>query len=280
MTTSSHLNFSEVMGKEYLTESNRLRGRILKAAIGAGGGHIGGSFSVIDLLYYLFRDVLRNMSAAGTEPNRDRLILSKGHSCLALYACLDEFGFIQKDELFSFLELDSRLAGHSEHFLIPAIEITTGSLGHGLGVGAGMALAGKMNSQQWKTFCIVGDGECNEGSIWESFMFIAQHKLNNLITFIDSNKQESLDFTKNILSIEPIKEKIEAFGLNAIEIDGHSFQEISKSINQALESDIPTVIICHTVKGKGVDFMEGVMKWHYRAPSEQELNDSLIQLGN
>lgn len=260
-------------------ESNKLRARILAAAKKAGGGHIGGAFSVIDVLLYLFTHTLSVDPTEVSAPNRDRLILSKGHSCLALYACLEKFGFLEEDEIFTFLETNSRLAGHSEHFLIPSIELTTGSLGHGLGVSAGMALSAKMDEAPWLTFCILGDGECNEGSVWESFMFIAQHNLKNLITIIDYNKQESLDFTKNILSIDPLAAKIAAFGLNPIEINGHSFAEIHRAVDLAKKSEIPTVIVSNTVKGKGVSFMEGVMKWHYRAPNEEEYLLAVLELG-
>jgi transketolase len=226
----------------------------------------------------MYLKVLRVDPKNQKDPDRDRIILSKGHSCLALYACLERFGFIEQGELSTFLAHDSRLAGHAEHFHLDCIEITTGSLGHGLGVAAGMSLAAKIKNKPWKTFCILGDGECNEGSVWESIMFISQHKLNNLITIIDSNKQESLDFTRNILSIEPLAEKIRAFGLNAIEINGHSFNEIKAAFSIALNSIEPCVIIANTVKGKGVDFMQAEMKWHYRAPNDEEMLLAMEQL--
>jgi transketolase len=264
--------------QEFQAESNRLRMRMFEVAKKAGGGHLGGSFSVIDVLFFLYAEVLNIDSNDSRNPTRDRLILSKGHSCLALYVCLEKFGFIASDEALTFLEEDSRLAGHSEHFHIDSIEITTGSLGHGLGVAAGIALAAKKMGATWRTFCILGDGECNEGSVWETLMFIAQHNLNNIVTIIDANKQESLDWTKNILSIDPISEKVRAFGLNPIEIDGHSFVEIQSAFQKASASNQPTVIIANTIKGKGVDFMEGSMKWHYRAPSDDEFKLGIEQL--
>lgn len=264
--------------QQFRSRSNELRVMMLKAAHKAGGGHLGGAFSVIDILLYLYSQVLKLDPSNPNLPNRDRLILSKGHSCLALYACMEEFGFLFPGELMTFLETDSRLAGHSEHFLLPGVEITTGSLGHGLGISAGIALAGKRQNAPWKVFCILGDGECNEGSIWESLLFIRQHSLNNLITIIDYNKQESLDRTENILSIDPLSKKIESFGLMPIEIDGHSFEEIENAIATAAESQIPVVIVANTIKGYGVDFMEEVTKWHYRGPTDEELNEARIQL--
>ena len=266
--------------QEYQVQSDGLRIRMLEIAKRAGGGHLGGSFSVIDVLLFLYSEVLNIDPKDVKNSKRDRLILSKGHSCLALYVCLEKFGFIAKDEALTFLEEDSRLAGHAEHFHIDSIEITTGSLGHGLGVAAGMALAAKKMDETWKTFCILGDGECNEGSVWETLMFIAQHNLNNIITIIDANKQESLDWTKNILSIDPISDKIKAFGLNPIEINGHSFVEIQNAFQKASISDKPSVIVANTIKGKGVDFMEGSMKWHYRAPSDDEFKLGIEQLRN
>jgi transketolase len=260
------------------SQSNELRVVMLEAAHKAGGGHLGGAFSVIDILLYLYSQVLTFDPNNPNLPNRDRLILSKGHSCLALYACMEEFGFLSPGELMTFLETGSRLAGHSEHFLIPGVEVTTGSLGHGLGISAGIALAGKKQKAPWKVFCILGDGECNEGSIWESLLFVRQHSLNNLITIIDYNKQESLDRTENILSIDPLPKKVEAFGLIPLEIDGHSFKEIESAFATAIQSETPVVIIANTIKGYGVDFMEEVTKWHYRGPTQEELNEARIQL--
>ncbi len=264
--------------QNFFDSTSRLRIRMLKASAFANGGHLGGAFSVIDLLYFLYAHELTYEATDAEFSERDRLVLSKGHASLALYACLEEFGFLRKDEIFSFTQENSRLAGHSEHFLIPGVEITTGSLGHGLGVSAGIALAGRMNEAEWKVFCILGDGECNEGSIWESMMFISQHKLSNLITIIDNNKQVSLDRTTSILSVEPLKEKINSFGLHPIEIDGHSYTEISNALREAKSSSLPAVIIANTIKGKGVDFMEAETKWHYRAPSEDELIRAIRQL--
>ena len=259
-------------------ESARLRLRILTAAHIAKGGHIGGAFSVLEVLIYIYEYILKFDANNPLMPDRDRLILSKGHSCLALYACLENYGLIENDELMTFLETNSRLPGHSEHFHIPSIEITTGSLGHGIGVAAGIALAEKKISSNFRTICILGDGECNEGSVWESFMFIRQHNLNKLITIIDYNKQESLDLTEKILSIEPLCDKITAFGLNAIEINGHAYNDIDNAFRDAIQSEKPSVIIANTIKGKGVDFMEGVTKWHYRAPTSEELEFATQQL--
>lgn len=264
---------------EFKSKGKKFRLGILTAAYSANGGHLGGAFSILDILIFMYEYVLNVDSQNQFMPTRDRLIFSKGHSCLALYACLEYYGFLEKGELDSFLKTDSRLPGHSEHLLTPGVEITTGSLGHGIGVAAGIALAEQKLQTGFKTFCILGDGECNEGSVWESFLFIKQHNLTKLVTIIDFNKQESLNLTEKILSIEPLRDKIISFGLNAIEIDGHSFNEIERGFREASLSKNPSVIIAHTIKGKGVDFMEGVTKWHYRAPSIDEYKLASFQLG-
>jgi len=257
--------------------SKKLRRRILNVAVGKGG-HIGGSFSAIDVILTLYKYVLKiNLKNAQWE-DRDRFVLSKGHCSLALYAVLEEVGFLNPGELDTYTLAGSRLAGHAEHFDIPAIEMTTGSLGHGISCAAGMALAAKISDKNWKVYCVIGDGECNEGSVWETLLFVAQQKLKNLVIIVDNNKMESLDFTKNILSIEPLAAKFTSFNFEVREIDGHNFEKILSSLLDPPKFDKPVIVIADTVKGKGVSFMENNAVWHFRAPSEAELIKALEEL--
>lgn len=274
---SSSFSLSESRTKELESISKKLRRRILSVALGKGG-HIGGSFSSIDIILVLYKEILRLDLQNPKWDDRDRFILSKGHCSLALYAVLEEIGVLNKDELDTYTIKNSRLAGHVEDFEIPEIELSTGSLGHGLACAAGSALAAKMLNKSWKVFCVLGDGECNEGSVWESLLFIAQQKLNNLIVIIDNNNMESLDSTNNILSIEPLYEKFTSFNFEVREINGHNLNEIYNSIISPLTTDKPLIVIANTIKGKGVSFMENTPMWHYRAPSETELLDAMLEL--
>jgi len=257
--------------------SKKLRRRILNVAAGKGG-HIGGSFSALDIILTLYKNVLNINLEDPKWPERDRFILSKGHCSLALYAVLEEIGFLEPGELDNYTLKGSRLAGHAEHFEIPAIEMTTGSLGHGISCSAGMALAAKISGKNWKVYCVVGDGECNEGSVWETLLFAAQQNLKNLIIIVDNNKMESLDLTKNILSIEPLAEKFTSFNFEVREIDGHNFEEVFAALTTQPKFNKPIIIVANTVKGKGVSFMENTPMWHYRAPSEAELKNGLAEL--
>jgi len=259
------------------SSSKKLRKRILNVAAGKGG-HIGGSFSSIDMILTLYKYVLKVNLENPQWEERDRFVLSKGHCSLALYAVLEEIGFLNPGELDTYTMKGSRLAGHVEHFEIPAIEMTTGSLGHGISCAAGMALAAKISGKDWKVFCIIGDGECNEGSVWETLLFTAQQNLKNLIIIVDNNKMESLDLTNNILSIEPLAAKFTSFNFEVREIDGHNFEEIFLSLLTPPKFDKPLIIIANTIKGKGVTFMENTAMWHYRAPNETELINALAEL--
>ena len=274
---SENFSLSENQIKTLELIAKKLRRRILNVATGKGG-HIGGSFSALDVLLTIYNHVLEVNLENPQWEDRDRFVLSKGHCSLALYAILEEIGFLNPGELDTYTLEGSRLAGHTEHFEIPAIEMTTGSLGHGISCAAGMALAARISGKDWKVFCVIGDGECNEGSVWETLLFTAQQKLKNLIIIVDNNKMESLDFTNNILSIEPLAEKFVSFNFEVREIDGHNFKEIFLSLVTPPKFDKPIIIIANTIKGKGVSFMENAAMWHYRAPSETELRDAIAEL--
>lgn len=230
------------------------------------GSHIGAILSVADIIGVLYADILRYDVNDEKAAWRDRVVLSKGHAGAAIYAALAEVGFFDVDELRTHYANGSRLSGHVSHKL-PGIEFSTGSLGHGLSAAAGMALAAKKNHMTHRVFVILGDGECDEGSVWEAALFANHFRLNNLIAIIDHNKMQSLDYCENTLKLESLKDKWYSFGWYALEIDGHDHEQIRKAINSSNVGG-PTVIIADTVKGKGISFMENDILWHYRFPHD------------
>lgn len=243
------------------------------------GSHIGAIFSVADILAVLYSDVLRVDSADPRMEDRDRLILSKGHAGAAVYAALAERGFFDVKELATHYQNGSRLSGHVSHKGVPGVEFSTGSLGHGLPVGMGMALAAKRDGKPWRVFVVCGDGECDEGSMWESALIAHQAKLGNLIAVIDWNRMQSLDFCENTISLEPLKDKWRSFGWRVLEADGHDHHQLQAAFRAAGADDgRPTVILAHTVKGKGVSFMENNILWHYRSPQGEEYEAALKEL--
>jgi transketolase len=245
----------------------------------AKGGHIGGCFSVIDLLTNIYSNFLKFDNKNPEWEDRDYLILSKGHCCIALYVTLYHFGFFGKEIIESYSLNGGKIGGHPKKGDAPGIEATTGSLGHGLGIANGLALGNKLKSKNNKVFVVMSDGEMNEGSVWESVLFAAQHNLNNLYVILDNNNQISLDSLDNILSIEPVHQKFSSFGWNVKRINGHSHKEIKSAISSLSSyNERPNVVIADTIKGKGVSFMEGVTKWHYRGPNDEEYMKALKEL--
>lgn len=230
------------------------------------GSHIGSILSVADIMGVLYSDVLKYNVKDEKSKWRDRVILSKGHAGAAIYAALAEVGFFDVEELKTHYADGSRLSGHVSHKL-PGVEFSTGSLGHGLSAAAGMALAAKKKHMPHRVFAILGDGECDEGSVWEAALFANHFRLNNLIAIIDHNKMQSLDYCEKTLKLENLRDKWKTFGWNALEINGHDHEQIRKAINLSNE-DGPTVIIADTVKGKGISFMENDILWHYRFPHD------------
>ena len=242
------------------------------------GSHIGAILSVADIVAVLYNDVANITPETLKDENRDRIILSKGHAGAAIYAALAEKGFFDREELKTHYADGSRLSGHVSHKGVPGVEFSTGSLGHGACVAAGMALNAKLDKKPYYTYAIVGDGECDEGSIWEMALFANQFKLNQFVVVVDHNKMQSLDFCENTLSLAPFAEKWKAFGWNVLDIDGHNHDELRAAFAKAKESpDKPTVIIANTVKGKGVSFMEFDILWHYRFPHEGEEYDGALR---
>ena len=245
------------------------------------GSHIGSIFSVAEIIAVLYGRVLNVDPADPGKPDRDRMILSKGHAGSAVYTALAELGFFPVEELKTHYANGSRLSGHVSHKGVPGVEISTGSLGHGLAIGAGMALGAKMDGASWRTYVVLGDGECDEGSVWEAALQAAQFRLDRLIAVVDYNHMQSLDFVSNTLALEPFGAKWRDFGWNALSCDGHDTEALERAFVQAREnagSGKPTVILADTVKGKGVSFMENDILWHYRTPQGEEYEAALKEL--
>lgn len=242
------------------------------------GSHIGSAFSVADIIAVLYSDILKYNVKNPQWNERDRIILSKGHAGAAMYAALAEMGFFPIEELLTHYSNGSRLSGHVSHKNVPGVEFSTGSLGHGLSVGAGMALSAKKDNRKNRVFVITGDGECDEGSIWEAVLFSNHFRLNNLTLIIDHNKLQSLDLCENTIELLSLKTKFEAFGWKTIEIDGHNHIELKNAL-QTIDLEKPICIIANTVKGKGVSFMENEVLWHYRDPQGEYYEQALKELG-
>lgn len=251
--------------------SKHLRTLIVQALEGGGRGHLGSSMSLVEILRVLFDSYLRYKPTEPKWNKRDRLILSKGHGCLALYALLADKEFISESELSTFCKSDSRLGGHPERDKIPGIEASTGALGHGLSMGVGIALASKIRKEDYRVVVIVGDGEINEGSVWEAAMSAAKHQLSNLTVIIDYNKLQSYGPTREVLDLEPLTEKWRSFGFEVGEVDGHDVNALEQLTERIpLNISKPTAIICHTIKGKGFPFAENKAEWHHKSGLKPE----------
>jgi len=231
-------------------------------------GHIGGAFSSVDLLVSLYYNEIFDFIS--TKKAKDKFILSKGHICIALYAILADLNMIDNELFQNYCADGNVLYGHPD-ICVNGVECTTGSLGNGIGVASGMALSYKMDKINKHVVALLGDGECNEGSVWEAVMFASHHKLSNLICIVDRNRQCATDFTKSCNKLDPFADKWKSFGWNTIECDGHNMKDIYDSFIYAKQSDCPTVIIAETIKGKGISFMEKCVKWHHGIPSEKEI---------
>jgi transketolase len=268
------------MSKSSIAFSKEIRKAVLKMVFEAKASHIGGAFSMADLLAVLYTDVLNIDPKNPKEENRDRVLLSKGHACTGLYATLALKGFFDLKELDNYSKNDSFLLSHTSH-KVPGVELSTGSLGHALPVACGLALAAKRKNNSYKVYTILSDGELDEGSNWEAILFAPQHKLDNLIAIVDHNKIQSFGFLKEVLDLHPLNKKFESFNWHVIEIDGHNHEEIETAFKKAQSNIVkPTVIIAHTIKGKGIDFMEDQLLWHYKSPTDEQYQLGLAQLKN
>lgn len=259
------------------TVSKQIRRIILEQSKRARVGHIGSALSVADIIGTLYMQVM-NIPAPGA-PDRDRFILSKGHAALALYAALFLREWISEADLNTYCADDSCLGVHPEHTL-PGVDFSTGSLGQGLSIGAGSALAARMQGSERRTFVLVSDAECDEGALWEAVMFAAHHQLSNLIAIVDLNGQQALGYTEQVLSLSPMAARWRAFDWDVHEVDGHNPDEIARTIaGLGSHPDQPHVLIAHTTFGKGVSFMEGQIKWHYLPMSDAEYQQGLSEIG-
>lgn len=265
---------------EVLTEKSRkLRVSVLEMIIAANKGHIGGAFSCMDILVALYYSgILRFDPLNPYWEERDRFLLSKGHSGSALFAVLADLGFFSESELSTYCKNGSLLGGHPDR-RVPGVEADTGSLGHGLGIAAGMALAAKMDKRPFRVIVLVGDGECCEGAVWEAIVFAARHCLDNLTLIVDRNRQCVLDYTEDCAPLDSLAAKLTSFGWDTREIDGHSFTDILEAVGRIPAIGHPLAIVANTVKGKGVSFMEGGLKWHHSVPNATERELAFKELG-
>ena len=260
--------------------ANVIRKDIVSMICKSKSGHPGGSLSAVEILTALYFD---QMNIDPTNPkmeDRDRFVLSKGHAATALYATLSERGYFDKEELNHLRQIGSMLQGHPDMKKIPGVEMSTGSLGQGFSVACGMAMAAKLDNAPWNVYALLGDGEVQEGIIWEAAMSAAHYKLDNMIAFLDYNGLQIDGDVESVMNINPIEDKFKTFGWNVITIDGHDFDQIFAALDMAKDTvDKPTMIIAKTIKGKGVSFMENQASWHGSAPSEEQLQQALSELG-
>ncbi|MBI1789117.1 MAG: transketolase [Acidobacteria bacterium] len=259
--------------------SMRIRREIVEMIGEAKSGHPGGSLSAVEILTTLFFDVMRHDPNNPAWPERDRFILSKGHAAPVLYCMLAQCGYTPKDQLNTLRKLGSIYQGHPDRRFIPALEASTGSLGVGLSVGLGMALAARLNGSPARVYVMLGDGEIQEGQVWEAAMFGAYHKADNIVAIVDYNKIQLDGFVKDIMEVHPLADKWRAFGWHTLEIDGHDIPAVQRALaDAAAAKGRPTAIVAHTIKGKGVSFMENNPKFHGTAPSPAEVQAALQEL--
>jgi transketolase len=257
----------------------RLRRDIVTMIGKAGSGHPGGSLSAVEIVVTLYWKVLRHKPADPAWSDRDRFVLSKGHAAPVLYAALTECGYFPKSELDTLRKIDSHLQGHADRTSTPGVEMSSGSLGQGLSFAVGTALAGRLDNASWRVYALLSDGECDEGQTWEAAMSAAMFKVDNLTAIVDKNRIQLSGFTRDIMNTDPLNKKFESFGWHVIEIDGHDLKQVLDALQRARTvKGRPTVIIAHTIKGKGVSFMENNVDFHGKAPNPEQLEQALKEL--
>jgi transketolase len=259
--------------------ARQLRRDVITMIATAGSGHPGGSLSAADIVTALYFKAMRHDPKNPQWPDRDRFVLSKGHAAPILYAALAECGYFPVEELSTLRKLGSRLQGHTDRTLTPGVEMSAGSLGQGLSYGIGMALAGRLDKRDYRVYVLLGDGECDEGQVWEAAMFAPHHRMDNITAIIDHNDLQLDGRVCDIMALEPLTDKWRAFNWHVLEINGHDMKEILQALKKAGEvKGKPTVIIAHTIKGKGVSFMEGNVDFHGKAPNPQQTEQALKEL--
>jgi len=273
-------SMSDIQVTELEAIARRVRGRLVEMSHKARAPHLGSALSCVDILVAAYWGSMRISPEHPLDDDRDRLILSKGHASSALYAVLAERGFFPQQWLSTYGQSGSRLAEHMGPGCVPGIEAATGSLGHGLSLGVGMALAGRIKARSYRVCLLLSDGECNEGSVWEAAMFAAAQKLSRIVAIVDYNRWQATGRSDRIMALQPLAEKWASFGWRTETVDGHCIRDLADTLTASFEiSNRPTAIIARTVKGKGVSFMEDDNNWHYRIPSEDELHAALVELG-
>ncbi len=264
---------------EMKTMAKKLRRHIITMTGKAGSGHPGGSLSSVEIVTALYFGLLQHKPSDPKWVDRDRFILSKGHAAPLLYAALAECGYLPIEELITLRQLDSRLQGHTDRTVTPGVEMSAGALGQGLSFAIGVALAGRLNSQKYMVYVLLGDGECDEGQVWEGAMAAAHFKVDNLVAIVDNNGLQIDGWNRDVMNLDPFNKKWQAFGWHIIEVDGHDLAQLIDAFNQAkLVKGQPTVIIAHTIKGKGVSFMENNAAFHGKAPTAAEVEIALKEL--
>lgn len=264
---------------ELKAKAKLLRRHIIEMTAAAGSGHPGGSLSSADIVTALYFKVLRHDPHNPHWPDRDRFILSKGHAAPLLYAALAESGYFPADELLTLRKLGSRMQGHTDRGITPGVEMSSGALGQGLSFGIGVALAARLDGRDHRVYVLLGDGECDEGQVWEAAMAAAHYKLDSITAIVDRNNLQIDGWCCDVMNTEPLPDKWRAFGWNVIEVDGHDMEQLIDAFEQAKKvKGQPTVIIAHTVKGKGVSFMENKAEYHGKAPSAEEAKRALKEL--
>jgi transketolase len=259
--------------------ANKTRQLVIETLLEAGSGHTAGSLGMADIFACLYFHVLNIDPRNPTDPDRDRLVLSNGHICPVQYVTMALAGFFPVEELKTLRKINSRLQGHPHRTLLPGIETTSGPLGEGLSQGIGMALAARLDQRKYQVYCLMSDGEQDEGNVWEAAMMAAKYKLHNLTAIIDRNNIQIDGFTENVMPLENLRSKYESYGWKVLEIDGHNFKEIIKALHEAKTTYAqPTCIIAHTIPGKGVSFMENDYTWHGKVPNSDEAKLALEEL--
>lgn len=258
--------------------AKKLRIHAIEMAHYSHESHVAAALSMCDIVAVLYNDVLRKFPQNPKSEERDRFILSKGHACSAVYAALAENGFFPLEELNQQCQDGARLSGHITYKNVPGVELSTGSLGHGCCVASGMALNGKLNRKKYRVYTLVGDGECDEGSVWEMALFAHQYKLGNLCVIVDHNKMQAMGHCKEVADHIDLAQKWKSFGWNVVEIDGHNHEQLKEAFTK-MTDDLPTCIIANTIKGKGVSFMEDNLLWHYRDPQNEFYENAMKELG-